>query len=135
MIIHYDKTSGVIRRIYFERDKSNIPLLHDFNSFELDEITENKLLISSLIKFTQSEYDLPHYKIIGGKVFLGDDEIIIVIDNDKKNIKDQYDTAVARLLQIENASNPNNAQVIQAVRDIAKFLRLLLIFIAKRLLL
>jgi len=32
-------------------------------------------------------------------------------------------TAIARLTQIEGAASPTNAQVIQAVRDIAQYLR------------
>jgi len=31
--------------------------------------------------------------------------------------------AITRLTQIENAATPTNAQVIQAVRDIAQYLR------------
>lgn len=45
--------------------------------------------------------------------------------------KDEYEVAKARLLQIENATNPTNAQVIQAIRDMAKYERLLAKLIAK----
>jgi len=45
--------------------------------------------------------------------------------------KDEYEAAKARLLQIENATNPTNAQVIAAIRDMAKYERLMAKLLAK----
>jgi hypothetical protein len=45
--------------------------------------------------------------------------------------KDEYQAAKTRLSQIENAANPTNAQVIQAIRDIAKYERLLAKLLAR----
>lgn len=50
---------------------------------------------------------------------------------DWQALKDQYQAAVDRLLQIENAVNPTNAQVVQAVKDIAHYERILAKVLAK----
>ena len=39
----------------------------------------------------------------------------------KNQVKAAYQTMIARLEQIENAAAPTNAQVIQAVRDLATY--------------
>lgn len=42
---------------------------------------------------------------------------------DIQQIKDLYVTIINRLQQIEDAINPTNAQIIEAVRDIARYQR------------
>ena len=56
------------------------------------------------------------------------------VDTALIQFRDEYEAAKARLLQIENATNPTNAQVIQAVRDMAKYERLMAKLLAKLLL-
>lgn len=48
-------------------------------------------------------------------------KIIIVQDMDLAALKDAYLTMLARLEQIQSASNPTNAQVIQAIKDLALY--------------
>jgi hypothetical protein len=49
----------------------------------------------------------------------------------RATLKSQYQTTVDRLIQIENAAAPTNAQVIQAIRDMAKFERWILKLLAR----
>ena len=55
------------------------------------------------------------------------------LDNDllKQQIKSEFITTVDTLLQIENATSPTNAQIVAAVKFLARTLRLLLKFIAR----
>ena len=48
-----------------------------------------------------------------------------------QELRDGYQTAITRLAQIETAVNPTNTQVIAAIKDIAKFLRLTLKVLAR----
>lgn len=48
---------------------------------------------------------------------------VLAKQQDIQQIKDLYLTIIARLQQIEDAANPTNAQVIAAVRDIARYER------------
>ena len=41
-------------------------------------------------------------------------------DADRADLKTQYATAVARLEQIRDTASPTNAQVVQALRDVAQ---------------
>lgn len=52
-------------------------------------------------------------------------------DLDKANIIAEYQIAITRLDQIQNAVNPTNAQVIAAVKDLAKYQLLLLKFLKR----
>lgn len=49
----------------------------------------------------------------------------------RQMLKDQYQAAVDRLLQIENAVNPTNAQVIAAIKDIAHYERIIARILAR----
>ena len=51
--------------------------------------------------------------------------------SERQQFKDQYQAIIDRLTQIENATNPTNAQVIAAVRDLARYERLTLRALAK----
>lgn len=48
---------------------------------------------------------------------------VLQVRADQQQLKDLYQTVITRLEQIESAANPTNAQVIAAVRDIAKYER------------
>lgn len=50
---------------------------------------------------------------------------------DRESLKIQYQAAIDRLQQIENAVSPTNAQIIQAIRDIAKYERLIIKVLAR----
>jgi hypothetical protein len=50
---------------------------------------------------------------------------------DRQQLKDEYLATIAQLQNIENAVNPTNAQVIAAVKFLAKTLRLMLKLLAK----
>jgi hypothetical protein len=50
---------------------------------------------------------------------------------DKANLKAEYPAIITQLLNIEDAVSPTNAQVIAAVRFLAKTLRLLLKLLAR----
>ena len=50
---------------------------------------------------------------------------------DKQQLKDEYLATVTQLQSIEAATNPTNAQVIAAVKFLAKTLRLLLKLLAR----
>ena len=49
----------------------------------------------------------------------------------RTQLRTDFQTAVDRLLQIENAVSPTNAQVVQAVKDIAHIERLILRLLAR----
>lgn len=49
------------------------------------------------------------------------DSLLAEIGVDKSTLAAAYQTMHDRLVQIENAVSPNNAQLIQAVRDIATY--------------
>lgn len=42
-------------------------------------------------------------------------------ESDRADLQTQYATGVARLAQIRDAASPTNAQVVQAVRDLAAY--------------
>lgn len=48
-----------------------------------------------------------------------------------QTLKNEYQAALTRLEQIRDATNPTNAQVIAAVKDIAKYQVMLLKFLKK----
>lgn len=50
---------------------------------------------------------------------------------DKTDLKAQFDVAATRLAQISNAASPTNAQVIQAVRDLATYQLKILKYVRK----
>lgn len=52
-------------------------------------------------------------------------------ESDRADLKAQFSTAAARLAQIRDAASPTNAQVIQAVRDLATYQLKLLKYIRK----
>ena len=54
------------------------------------------------------------------------------LDNANNTIKAEYKSAIDTLTQIENATSPTNAQVIAAMKFMAKTLRLLLRLLARR---
>lgn len=60
-------------------------------------------------------------------------KVPIASDENKKSIKEQHLAAITRLLQIENANTMTNAQVLSALKDMAKILRLILRFIERNL--
>jgi hypothetical protein len=51
---------------------------------------------------------------------------------DVQQIRDEYTATINQLQNIENATNPTNAQVIAAVKFLAKTLRLLLKLLARQ---
>ncbi len=50
---------------------------------------------------------------------------------DRQQLKDEYQNTITQLQSIENAVSPTNAQVIAAVKFLAKTLRLLLKLLAR----
>ena len=60
-------------------------------------------------------------------------KVTIAQDIDKQALKDEYQDAIDTLTTIRDATNPTNAQVVQAVQYLAKVLILLLKFFARSL--
>lgn len=54
-----------------------------------------------------------------------------LIDIERNNIIEKYQEAITRLEQIRDSTNPTNAQVIAAVKDIAKYQVILLNFLKR----
>ena len=54
-------------------------------------------------------------------------------ESSRDALKAEYQATISTLLQIENATSPTNAQVVVAVKFLAKTLRLLLKFLARNL--
>jgi hypothetical protein len=58
---------------------------------------------------------------------------LLLSRSDESQLKSEYQATIAQLQTIENATNPTNAQVIAAVKFLAKTLRLLLKLLARQL--
>lgn len=54
-----------------------------------------------------------------------------IISAQLARFRDDYQAAITRLEQIQAAVNPTNAQVIQAVKDLAKYQEIIIKFIAR----
>src|SRR5690349_17560429 len=123
MILLYNNSQ--ITSIIMDREKNPN---HDYiNYIEIDEIAANKPIIKELLLAESLE----PYTISNGKLFKNNVEAAITIDVDKSTLKTEYTTAVARLQQIETAASPTNPQVIQAIRDMARYQRLMLKILAR----
>lgn len=59
-------------------------------------------------------------------------DLLASSEQTRQQIRDQYQSTIATLEQIEAAASPTNAQVIAAVKFIAKTLRMLLKYLAKQ---
>lgn len=98
-------------------------------SVEIDEIQENKGLITDLSRrYAMNE---PGYTVLNGKLHFNGVESVVAVDADKSQIRAEYQQTIDQLTTIENTVNPTNAQVIAAVKYLAKTLRLLLKIIAR----
>lgn len=94
---------------------------------EIDDATVYGAHIESTATDTQIE------SLLGTPLTITEQNYLSDFTVDRQQIKNQYQSTIDRLIQIENATSPTNAQVIQAVRDLAKFVRLLLKLLTKTL--
>lgn len=98
---------------------------HPYETIELDELTNNMPdLKNIMIDVNLNEVSI--YRIINNQVQLNGQVIPFEVDNDRAQLRDQYQAMITRLEQIQAATNPTNAQVIQAVKDEALYIQRLM---------
>jgi hypothetical protein len=101
---------------------------------EVQEVTENKALCATLLLHWQETInDQPRFFISNGVLTeLPNTAVVIFSDPDRSQLKTEYQNTIDTLVNIENAVNPTNAQVIAGVKFLAKTLRLLLKLLARQ---
>ena len=117
MIITYDTTGKLINAVW-QRDR----LVLDNNNFiEIDEIPENKDLIID-IQLSLVKWSANTYTVSTGQLLKNGLPFTIIEDTDRSQLKSTYQNMITRLDQIQAASNPTNAQIVQAIKDEALYI-------------
>ena len=126
MIILHDETGKVIATAW-QRDRLTI---NNNNFIEIDEIPENKNLILDIQKFT-ARLSVNTYTVSEGQLLNNGQPIAASTDIDRAQLKAEYQATIDQLQNIENAQSPTNAQVITAVKYLARTIRLMLKLLAR----
>jgi hypothetical protein len=123
MIIIYQSDGKILQAIW-NKDRSFISS-HPHLSIEIDETQNNK---PELIKLTQEIgiFDDPNYDVQGGVLYFEGSPVSLDTDNYYQTIKSEYISTINQLTALENASSLSNAQVLNAIKGMARILRLLL---------
>ena len=124
MKIFYNTSGTITDSILFRYIFQHVPPSPSF--IEIDEIEENRGIINDL----RSERAI-EYAVIDGALTHNSIGVVLVTDQDKSQLKAEFQETITQLLSIENAVSPTNAQVIAAVKFLAKTLRLLLKLLAR----
>lgn len=127
MIIQYDFT-GKIVSVQFDESRSGLTT-NPFLSLTVDETPENKDTIFSILQSTLDGTE--EFTISNGNLIRNGQAIPTNNDIDLDQYRTQYLSTLDTLSQIENATTPTNAQVVAAVKFLAKTLRLLLKLLAR----
>lgn len=125
MRIIYSNNSIV--KILWDSDKL-IPIKQGLQVVEIDEIPENADLLMDIARsmaLTQAG-DPPRYSVTDGQLIRDGFIVTPVVNADKGQLKAEYVATLDSLQQIEDAISPTNAQVIAAVKFLAKTLRLVI---------
>lgn len=123
MIIIYDESGSIIQALW-NKDRAFMSS-HPYLTIEVDETEANKI---ELIKLTQDVYrsNVPRYTVQGGFLFFDGSPLSLEVDNYYQTIKSEYVSTINQLTALENASSLSNAQVLAAIKGMARILRLLL---------
>lgn len=118
-------------------DGQSLSEIETISTFEIDEIPENKELIKSILTVRyDSDLDtgLHQLYILDGQLYWRDGDVLITpaVDQDKAELRSEFQNAVDTLTNIIEEPTLNSAQVIAAVKFIAKVLLNLLRLIKKK---
>jgi|SRR5690348_9452276 len=123
MIIIYDSFGNILQAIW-NKDRAFIAS-HPYASIEIDETPNNKLELINLVQ-SINLYSNPRYDVQGGVLCFDGTPVTLESDNYYQTIKSEYVSTIAQLTALENASSLSNAQVLAAIKGMARILRLLL---------
>lgn len=127
MLIYYDENGKITNLVYDEHRAYANP---DGARIEVDETAQNMPVLLDLFNFIMGPDENP-YTVQGGALHKDGLPVTLNADSDRAQVRDEYQNAITTLMQIENAASPTNAQVVAAVKFLAKTLRLLLKFLAR----
>lgn len=113
----------IVTNAIWSRDQTNIDF--DATVFELDEIPENKNLIIDIM-LCLAGFAAGVYTVQNSQLFKNNVAAAVVTDSDRLQMKAEYQNMITRLDQIQAASNPTNAQIVQAIKDEALYIERIL---------
>lgn len=118
--------------ISFIADNHKSPLAEYSNYIEIDEISENQDVIGDIIREQRNEWDI--FSIINGQLFRNGVLVPIITDLDKERIRNEYITSQENLQTIIDTPQspaPSNAQLLTAIKVLARILKLVLRYFAR----
>lgn len=112
------------------------PTLPGVSFILIDEIYANRDILGRIISVFPVPAERSLWQVSGGNLFRNGIQQTIAQDLDWQTLKTEYQAAVDRLQQIENAgaipfTQAGFNQVVQAVKDVAKYERFILIYLRK----
>jgi len=132
MIILLDNTG---RAFSFVWDYDAGKLESTNNTYEIDEIAENKSLINDITRSFEPGFQSP-YMVVNGELQKNGIPVTVEIDLDKQELKQLYTSIIDRLEQIETTDPSGTqaqilSQIVSAIQDMAKYQRKTLIVLRK----
>jgi hypothetical protein len=123
MIIIY-KATGEILQTVWDRNKFLIST-HPYETMEIDETDANLPDLNKIMQAV-SLFDDSGYTVEDETVQLDGNPVAFETDTIRQQVRDEYVSTIATLESYEGYTSPSNAQVVGAVKFIAKTLKLLL---------
>lgn len=139
MIFIYDN-NGKVTNLLLDNESQFVDLMN-INYLKVDETASNIQTLKQLREMAaiKSISDSFQYdaEIIDNILYVNSQPVIFEIDADKANIRDIYQDAITRLLQIETTAPSGTqaqqiAQIVSAIQDMAYYQRLALIYLRKQ---
>lgn len=119
MRIYYQNNKIV--STFWNKDRAQLlPIEYPF--IDIDETVSNVPVLLNVVASMIIDGEDSLYTIIGGALSYQDVPVTLDTDIDKQAIRDAYVNMIARLEQIQAASNPTNAQIVQAIKDEALYI-------------
>lgn len=120
---------GKILQMVWDKDISFIEP-HSFDILQVDESDVNIPLLKKIF-YSVAIQEISDYRVNNGQIDYFGQSFVFSIDADRAQFFQDFQNAVDQLQIIQDLVNPTNTQIVNAVKLLAKVLRLLLLMIKK----